>query len=351
MGHRNQPAHRHPGRRQPCPQRGVQPEWPDARGRRLRRRCRVVGHADGRRIATLAEGGAVVSVAFSPNGQTLAAGDLGGHVGLWDTGTGRRAATLAEGSAVASVAFSPNGQMLAAGGLRGEVGLWDIGRRPADWHPGRRQPRLFCGVQPERRRRSPLGTWAAVSACGIPARGQRTATLAEGALSIAWRSARTAQMLAAGDYGGDIGLWDTGGGQRERAATLAEGQPCLHCGVQPERPDARGRRLGRRYRPVGYRHAVRRTATLAEGGPVVSVAFSPDGQMLAAGDAGGHVSLWDIASGRRTATLSQGSPVYSVAFSPNGQTLAAGGSAGKIGLWNIAERPADRHLAQGEPCR
>ena len=39
----------------------------------------------------------------------------------------------------------------------------------------------------------------------------------------------------------------------------------------------------------------------------------------AAGDLGGYVGLWNVATGRRTAALAEGSPVYSVAFSPDGQ--------------------------------
>jgi WD40 repeat protein len=50
--------------------------------------------------------------------------------------------------------------------------------------------------------------------------------------------------------------------------------------------------------------------------------------------------LWDTGSGQRTATLAEGSPVYSVAFSPNGQTLAIGDLNGNVtlfrqGLWNL----------------
>jgi WD40 repeat protein len=62
-------------------------------------------------------------VAFSPNGQTLAIGDLNGNLGLWDTGSGHQTATLAEGSPVYTVAFSRNGQTLAIGDLNGDVAL------------------------------------------------------------------------------------------------------------------------------------------------------------------------------------------------------------------------------------
>jgi WD40 repeat protein len=51
-------------------------------------------------LCTSARTPTVNSVAFSPNGRTLAAGDGNGHVCLWDTATGKRTATLTEGSIV-----------------------------------------------------------------------------------------------------------------------------------------------------------------------------------------------------------------------------------------------------------
>jgi WD40 repeat protein len=56
----------------------------------------------------LAEGSTVESVAFSPNGRTLAASEYSGHIGLWDTAAGKRTGTLNEGNIVNSVAFRGN---------------------------------------------------------------------------------------------------------------------------------------------------------------------------------------------------------------------------------------------------
>ena len=113
----------------------------------------------------LAEGSTVDSVAFSPDGRTLAAGDSGGHVGLWDTGSGRRSATLAEGSPVFSVAFSPDGRTLAAGDSGGGVGLWDTasGRRTVALAEG--SPVYGVAFSPDGRTLA-AGDWAAASACG-----------------------------------------------------------------------------------------------------------------------------------------------------------------------------------------
>jgi WD40 repeat protein len=68
----------------------------------------------------------VKSLAFSPNGQMLAAGSLDQSVTLWDLATGRRIHTLHHPSLVDSVAFSPDGRRLATGSADGAVKLWDI---------------------------------------------------------------------------------------------------------------------------------------------------------------------------------------------------------------------------------
>jgi WD40 repeat protein len=64
------------------------------------------------------------------------------------------------------------------------------------------------------------------------------------------------------------------------------------------------------------------------------------------GDYGGHVGLWDVATGREAATLTEGSAVYALAFSPDGHTLAVGGLGGHVGLWDVAARQETANLAE-----
>ena len=78
-------------------------------------------------IATLEHTDDVLSVAFSPDGTTLASG-LYSTVELWDVETHTNIATLkGHRGDVLSVAFSPDGTTLASTGLRDKtVKLWDV---------------------------------------------------------------------------------------------------------------------------------------------------------------------------------------------------------------------------------
>ncbi|MEH2113141.1 NB-ARC domain-containing protein [Nostoc sp.] len=71
-------------------------------------------------------------------------------------------------------------------------------------------------------------------------------------------------------------------------------------------------------------------------GWVWSVAFSPDGQLLASCSSDKTIRLWDVNTGKCLKTLSgHTSSIWSVAFSADGQILASGGDEPTIRLWNV----------------
>jgi WD40 repeat protein len=78
--------------------------------------------------------------------------------------------------------------------------------------------------------------------------------------------------------------------------------------------------------------AGRRTAVLALGSTVRSVALSPGGTAVAAGGDGGQLRVWDTASHRLVASLAAGGAVTSVAL--GSRILAAAGTQGEVSLWN-----------------
>src|SRR5205807_4132627 len=69
----------------------------------------------------------VGSVAFSPDGRTLATGGNEGSLILWEVRTGsRRHQFTSHESWIASVAFSPDGRRLAASSPEAPVYVWDV---------------------------------------------------------------------------------------------------------------------------------------------------------------------------------------------------------------------------------
>jgi WD40 repeat protein len=86
----------------------------------------------GSRLADVA-GGGVTSVAFSPDGKTLASGKYDGTIILWDVVTRQPLGQplTGYGGPVGSVAFSPDGKILAAGNIDNTIMLWDVD--PASW--------------------------------------------------------------------------------------------------------------------------------------------------------------------------------------------------------------------------
>ena len=261
--------------------------------------------------------------ALSPDGSTLAVARFDGRVDLIDAETLRRMGgfqAFARRSALA-IEYSPDGRRLAAAGGGGGVGLWDA---RSGQHVGRllRAPRGPERNNPHDVQTLAFGPGGLLAAAGVGASGA-----GEGAVRIWNLDGRKLIGRPRHLPPHVMGLaFSPDGSQLAIAfgASLAAGAT------------GRGDPDGIEVRDV------RSDETLARlpADEVGSVAFSPDGRLLAGGRLGGDVLLWATDGwGRVGAPLaSLGGQLPSVAFSPDGRTLATAHDDGAVVLWDVGSQ-------------
>jgi WD40 repeat protein/DNA-binding SARP family transcriptional activator len=129
---------------------------------------------------------------------------------------------------------------------------------------------------------------------------------------------------------------------------------CCHLGIDLSGYDFSHLTLRHPYLPkailhwVNFAHARLSQAVFTQTfGSILSLAYSPDHTLLAAGDSNGELRIWRLADYQSIFTV-QGHTDWAgaVAFSPDGQQLASGGDDALIHLWDIATGQPMQTLAE-----
>ncbi|MGE3803483.1 MAG: hypothetical protein AB7K24_02290 [Gemmataceae bacterium] len=241
----------------------------------------------------------VMSVAFAPDGKTIASAGRDNRVCLWDVATGKEIRVFAHELSVESVAFSPDGKQLATASGDG-VYLWSVATG--------KQLRALKGDENE-------------------------------VLCVAFSP--DGKFLASGGRR-EVRLWDLSKGQPRRLlkqdiAPDGFGSPCRSVAFSPDgktlASGAEDKLIHLWDVPTGKEIRSLRGHTQR----VLGVAFAPDGKSIASvGDTFPHsethelspVRHWDLATGKelppfkglRNAFTMMG--VWSVSYAPDGKQLA-----------------------------
>lgn len=293
---------------------------------------------------TAAEGGRLYAVAYSPEGRTLAVGGTGKTIYLVDHVAHKVQRTMvAHPDAVWTVAWSPDGRRLFSGG-RADPALrvWDpatgaefesfVGHRG-----GITTIRVFDGG-------SKLiiagGSWdPSLRVWSMADRRLLISMTGHTDLIDALDVTANGRWAVTGSRDGSLRLWDVQRG-------------CDIWSHQVEAQGGHGGYLSVAFSPDGRLFAagledggliVRETWTRRRclpakerGGETRALAFAPDGNYLAFADASRRIHLFDVRRGQVEA-IYQGhrADIFAVAFSPDGRQLASVGADATIYLWRV----------------
>jgi WD40 repeat protein/ABC-type branched-subunit amino acid transport system substrate-binding protein len=298
-------------------------------------------------------GGPVATVAFSPDGTTIATGGQDGTARMWDAATGQLRLNLSGHTGpVNAVAFSPGANLVPTASSDGTVRLWDAITG---------QPRLVLGGrgrEAERLAFSPDGQWLAATSLDGMVRLWDTAS---GASGLTFQPARLADSPAAIDVAfspdgsrlatalpeGEVDEWE-----------LSGGQPRLLRGWQTSQYGGTSNGHTVAFTPDGIRIAATtdtgvQTWWTSTGEPDLSIvgdpvqilhmAVSPDGTRIATASLDRTAKVWDARSGRELLSLAgHQAAIDQVAFSPDGQRLATASRDGTAMVWDL--RPSREAL-------
>lgn len=261
------------------------------------------------------------SVTFSPNGETLASASLDGTIQLWTMHHGMPIEhSILEGNQgkITHIAFNPEGTLLASASLQGTVQLWNT---QSD------EPVQQDTIQ--------------VSTYGIE--------------HIAFSPDNTTLAAAAGD--GYVSLWNIAHMPPQQQSNIHGNWGAVHSIAFS--PDGKTLAVGTEGGIILLNSTNnppvekdRLTCVIPTNPPKLmgttdiffSVAFSPDGTLVAAGSMR-DVKVWDMTtdSHNTCTTLPYSTWVNSVTFSPDGSTLIAGSGSGTVKLWTIQHDTSTEH--------
>ena len=268
----------------------------------------------------------VVGIAWSDDGHALADASLDGTSLLVDIGgvvPGTVVARLTgPRRGIETVAFAPDGRTLATGSDDGTAQIWNSKLDEA-FRPVGHQPGVVTGASfgSTARRAVSVGTDGSARIWDVAHR-RLLHTLHEGSRIVDARISPDGQLLAVAPADGLVMLWTSDLAVKLGGTRL--GGPAT---VVRFSPDGRLLAAG-----SGDGETVllrvsdrRRIADVRLHGPVKSVAFDADGGvLLAATQTGG--TLWDVSDGRLLRTLDVPGGVVSAALSPDGSLVATAGA-------------------------
>ncbi len=283
-------------------------------------------------VRTLKHNHPVISVAISPDGQTIVSDDADGTMKIWDLATGKLKFTL-EGynDSVILVRISPDGQTIVSGGNDNTIKIWDLATgQLKSTLPAHNVYLVAISADGQTivsvSRDNTIKIWDLAT-------GKLKSTLNHKSLVSLVAISPDGQTIVSSSDNKTIKIWDLATGQLKSTLThnfylvaiSPDGQTLVSSGNTIKIWDLATGKL-------------KNTLT---GHNVWFVAISPDGRTIVSGGGYGDktIKIWDLATGKLKNTLTGHNDwIYSIAISPDGRTIVSGGGNdyNTIKVWDLA---------------
>jgi WD40 repeat protein len=278
----------------------------------------------------------IYNITFSPDGQYLAAASNDRTVKIWSVADGKLLRTLeGHSDGVYGVYFSPDGKTIASASADNQIWLWDWSANKVllilKGHRDRLNAVTF----------DPSGQYlASASNDGtVKLWSRRDGSLVNNLLGHSDRVYQVqfspdGKTLGSSSADGTVRLWQVRT-NKDLQTPLRHAQPANSAIFST---DGKSIASASTDRTIKIRNLATEKITTIEGSyrRINSARFSPDNQLLAFGGFDKLVQIWNLSPQKKLAELLNTDKVNSINFSPDGQLIAIAGVDGKIKLWTVA---------------
>jgi WD40 repeat protein len=282
----------------------------------------------------------IFSLALSPDGKRLAAGDDEGHVTLWDTTTWELLRTLkGHKGTVITVAFSPDGKTVASGCFDTTFKLWDAetGQELSTVSPNA-ETIYSIEFSPNGERLATFTGSNAVKIWDIKTLKEVWSTPGRNSLTVPLVSFSPdgKRIVAGEDY--KARLFDAATGKELREIQMPDGVSAAKYSLDGKTLVIQAGNTIKITDPETG--SERRTIKVEndEKGYFVSIALSPDGKLLASSGSDNAIRVWEVDTGRELQVFKghENHSILPLVFSRDGKKVISGSPDSTIRVWALS---------------